>query len=716
MFYSKQKYSFFLRNSFLTCLILLFSQKTLAQLDAPFWDTLSFINLAPHKDEGLARSETKRQFVEDQEGNIWVATELGLYRYDGYEALNFSRYLINKFPEFNQVGDPNNIAFDGYSNLWIGTSQGLLVYDFEIDELKIISLGKAITAKNYRNSVEHLEVINGLLYVMTKNGLTIIDTEIEKITNQYFNTSTRISGRATNYGIRSVRLVNDSLLYVMTHSGIHKINQQTGAIEIFTAPFRKPNEHWLYNNIISQDSFFMGSWGSGLVSFNLKTNRFSKYKIPHPGVPSKEWNFVTTIREVNDTMMMMTMAQKGLGAYDIKNHKFHFIPKAHGNHREVFIDSKGYAWVGKPSVLARSNVPIRIPSSSDFNLSISRVLHNKKELARPSTDRSQALILDEQPSKQISLSLAVSHQDILKGKLGFRYKINNEAWISLDREQTIQLRNLSAGNNNLIIQASLDDELLDEKEYTFSVKIPIYKQVWFWILIVMLMALLSYFWYLEKIKRLKKEQTIVMEYEKQLARLETMALRSQMNPHFIFNSVNSIKGLIINDKKEEASDQLTRFAKFMRNILNYSDQDLITLADEISFLKAYCKLEQFKHTKTINYQVYLDPSIDKYEVLVPPFLLQPFLENSFKYAFKDSKITDAIIDLSITKENGFLLIKITDNGIGEKANKENEHLSKGINIVKKRLELRNGTEGNLSVTFNGYLQGTTVDLKIKIDD
>lgn len=706
--------------------MLVLTQQAIAQLDSLFWDTLSFANISPHRDEGLAKSKTKGRIIEDTKGNIWVATDNGIFRYDGYEALNFSTYLINKFPEYIGVTEEGIILIDNFGKLWIGNRSGLFVYDFKKDELKTIALGESIPANSSALAVEYLTLIEDHLYVLAKSGLTIIDTKTEKIIDQFFN-ETNVLNFSQNdasvpNGTTVAHVVNDSILYAHSMAGMRRVNMNTREEVIYKAPFRRPNHHWFYNAIIKKDSIWMSSWGAGLVTFNLKTNQFKDYYLPTPYIPSRKLNIVKNIQSINDSTFLLSLSSAGLGVFDIKNHQFQLIPSVYiPNHFRgvasfTFIDSRGYAWVGRPLEFLRSKVPVRPPTSSEFHLSIARILHHQMELARPSTDLSSSLNLNELTSQQISIILAVSHQDKLKEKLSFRYQLNNKKWVALDEGQTIHLNNLSAGKNSIDIEVRLNEKLLDRTQYNFEVKIPFYKQTWFWILMIAFAALLSYFWYLEKIKRLKKEQAIVLDYEKQLARLETMALRSQMNPHFIFNSINSIKGLIITDKKEEASDQLTRFAKFMRNILNYSDKDLITLADELKFLKAYCRLEQFKNSKFIDYQVHLDTNIDEYEILIPPFLLQPFLENSFKHAFKDSKINDASIELSISQMDRFLKVQICDNGIGTQSNKDTDHVSKGINIVKKRLELRNGMEDNIQVSFNGYLQGTTVDFKIKIDD
>lgn len=211
-------------------------------------------------------------------------------------------------------------------------------------------------------------------------------------------------------------------------------------------------------------------------------------------------------------------------------------------------------------------------------------------------------------------------------------------------------------------------------------------------------------------QRSKKRKKI---YQAEMAQMQLASLKSQMSPHFMFNSINTIKGMIIDDTAEAAADQLTKFSKFMRNILNYSGGEFISLKDEINFLQQYSDLENFKREFRVNVSFSGAKELAEEEIEVLPFLLQPFLENSFKHAFKRDSLNPKI-DVKFTKQGDWLQVLIKDNGIGEKRNASMEHISKGTLLVKNRLSLHNGVDDNVNVIYNGLNKGTTVSLKLKI--
>jgi len=211
-------------------------------------------------------------------------------------------------------------------------------------------------------------------------------------------------------------------------------------------------------------------------------------------------------------------------------------------------------------------------------------------------------------------------------------------------------------------------------------------------------------------QRSKKRKKI---YQGELAKMQLASLKSQMSPHFMFNSINSIKGMMINDTAEAAADQLAKFSKFMRNILNYSGDEFISLQEEIEFLQQYAHLENIKREFSVGFNFVDDENLANEHIEVLPFLIQPFLENSFKHAFTRDTINPTI-DVKFTKSGDWLYITIEDNGIGSKRNKGTEHVSKGTALVKNRLSLHNESNDNVKVDYRGEGKGTRVTLKLKV--
>ncbi|AEH00600.1 tetratricopeptide repeat protein [Lacinutrix sp. 5H-3-7-4] len=196
--------------------------------------------------------------------------------------------------------------------------------------------------------------------------------------------------------------------------------------------------------------------------------------------------------------------------------------------------------------------------------------------------------------------------------------------------------------------------------------------------------------------------------EKQILTLEQDMLRSQMNPHFIFNSLNSIKLYIINNEKENAVYYLNKFSKLIRKILVASTEKEISLAEELETMNLYMNIENIRFSNQINYNYTVEENINIDVIKVPSLVLQPFLENALWHGLA-SKKDDKIINVDIIKRDpDYVIIEITDNGIGRNASskiKKNKLLNRksvGIHLTKKRLE-------NFSKPF-------TTNYKLTIED
>ena len=179
--------------------------------------------------------------------------------------------------------------------------------------------------------------------------------------------------------------------------------------------------------------------------------------------------------------------------------------------------------------------------------------------------------------------------------------------------------------------------------------------------------------------------------EKKILTLEQNMLKSQMNPHFIFNSLNSIKLYIINNEKENAVYYLNKFAKLIRKILVVSNEKDISLADELDTMKLYMNIENIRFSNEIDFQINIDKDINLENIRIPSLILQPFLENSLWHGLS-SKTDDKRIELDVKRKgNDFITISITDNGVGRKVSEERKlkktlnRKSIGIEITKERL-------------------------------
>lgn len=189
------------------------------------------------------------------------------------------------------------------------------------------------------------------------------------------------------------------------------------------------------------------------------------------------------------------------------------------------------------------------------------------------------------------------------------------------------------------------------------------------------------------------------ELKNEISETNMKVMRLQMNPHFIFNSLNSIGDYIIKNKPEEADAYLAKFAKVMRMTLENSEKKEITLADDLLMLELYMQLEAKRLNNKFTYSINIAHGIDKENILVPPMIFQPFVENSIWHgiAKKEGK---GHIDISITDYNGMLHCIIEDDGIGRQqssvnnTNEQAKNASLGMKITKARIDILNKLKGS----------------------
>ena len=200
-----------------------------------------------------------------------------------------------------------------------------------------------------------------------------------------------------------------------------------------------------------------------------------------------------------------------------------------------------------------------------------------------------------------------------------------------------------------------------------------------------------------------------LKSEKKMLTLEQSMLRSQMNPHFLFNSLNSIKLYIINNEKKNAVHYLNKFSKLVRKILEASSLKEIPLAEELETVDLYMNIENIRFSNEINFEIKVEEGIDTHLVKIPSLILQPFLENALWHGLS-SKEGDKKIELEVKRsKNGFINISITDNGVGRavaeklKQSKVLKRKSVGIDITKERL-------ANFSKDFQNNFDLEIVDL------
>jgi tetratricopeptide (TPR) repeat protein len=208
--------------------------------------------------------------------------------------------------------------------------------------------------------------------------------------------------------------------------------------------------------------------------------------------------------------------------------------------------------------------------------------------------------------------------------------------------------------------------------------------------------------------------------------MEMQALRAQMNPHFIFNCLNSINRFIMKNESQAASDYLTQFSRLIRLVLNNSKKAWILLEDEIEMLRLYLEMEKLRFKEAFNYNISCSIEVDPSCLFIPPLLLQPFVENAIWHGLMHKK-EYGLVTVTFEVESDILHCSIIDNGVGRSAaanagsKSTQAHKSMGIQITRERLALINGELNDEKVVFDiedmydktGKASGTKVNLRIR---
>ncbi|SEC52645.1 Histidine kinase-, DNA gyrase B-, and HSP90-like ATPase [Tenacibaculum sp. MAR_2009_124] len=264
---------------------------------------------------------------------------------------------------------------------------------------------------------------------------------------------------------------------------------------------------------------------------------------------------------------------------------------------------------------------------------------------------------------------------------------------------------LLIGSVFFLIAANISSIKMMKGEY-YLIDLPVHRMFYYFIgaftQSIIFTALIS--GYLKEIFEKKQQAELnLLKQKNQIAQLKMVALKSQMNPHFLFNSLNSINSYVIQNKVDEASNFITKFSILIRKVLQVTNENSISLEEELEILSVYIKLEQMRLKNGFSIETQIDESIEVSKLRVVPLFLQPFIENAIWHglSFKEG---EKKIKLSIYKLGEMVRVLIRDNGIGIKRsksrrlNKSSDRKSFGISIVKERMEI---------------MYGKTVDIRIK---
>jgi len=304
-------------------------------------------------------------------------------------------------------------------------------------------------------------------------------------------------------------------------------------------------------------------------------------------------------------------------------------------------------------------------------------------------------------------------------KLEYRYRLiglPNSNWSKWTKDKNINLTYLP--NGKFKIRLETKDLFLGTVSTNDVLKIvitpPFWKTWWFLLGCFAFVSIGTYLIYLNRIRRVKNEERGKAEIQKRLAETKMEALQSQMNPHFIFNAMNSIQNYIIDNNTDDALMYMGEFSKIIRQTLNNSSKQRIALSDEIEYLKSYITLENMRFKNQVTVELSIDKELDLFETEIPPMLIQPFVENVFVHAFDSHSINPKLV-VSFKQKDNYLFCEIVDNGKGMiSVNLSKLHASKGIDLAKERIALFQVDNVNPIAISSILNEGTTVVLKLQV--
>lgn len=305
-------------------------------------------------------------------------------------------------------------------------------------------------------------------------------------------------------------------------------------------------------------------------------------------------------------------------------------------------------------------------------------------------------------------------------KVNFKYRLKSDkAWSNALTKREIDLNYLEPGTYDLelLIENLSTGKTYQRKILKIVIEPSFFQTLTFYVLLTVSVLLLSFVVYryrlqnVRKRARLKNEmllqkqdeerkrihaenENILLEknrivLENKLSSTRMKALRSQMNPHFIFNALNTLQFFIISQNREKGLSYLSKFSKLVRETLENSINDYISLKDEIKYLEVYTSIENMRfEDRQIEFVFSVDESINVENILVPPMITQPFVENSILHAF-DERVKKPRLEFIYKISNEFLICEIIDNGNGfaSEPSEITRHISRGMSLVKERVAL-----------------------------
>ncbi len=687
---------------------------------------LHYIQHDPFTEASLS-GNVVRSILKDSSGTLWVGTERdGLNRIDAGSG----RVVRCKPIDGEDAHSNINVIYQGRSgDLWIGTSDGLSRYNRR--SCAFVRYRDPADSTTLQHIWAILEDRQGALWFGSFYGLNRIE---------------KGSGRRTCYrympqspwGIANNKILSlhedaRGNIWIGTDDGLDRLERNTGR---FIHYKYDPADPWSLSNnriwYIHEDAsgyLWIGTSGGGVNRFDPVTGRSVRFT-------EKEGLASNTVCGILEDMRgrLWISTNNGISRLDPRSGQFKTYSVEDGfyinqfHFKACFRDRAGALYFGGTNGIITFH-----PDSIEDNPSIPALALTSFKVL----DRAFPLDSTISVKREIYLDHASNFFTIEFAALDFTNPASNlysyrlegldKEWRSTDGKRPYaEYTNVPPGIYTFHLRGANSDGCWNNDGIDLTLVIePAYWQTWlFQGLVASLGIGVASMLVLARIRNVRKKgelQRLMVEYQLQ-------ALRAQMNPHFIFNALNSILYFIVRHNSEAAHRYLSKFAKLIRLILDHSKNHLILLAEDLESLRFYVELEQLRFERSFVYHCSVAPEIDPHSIEIPPMLIQPYVENAIKHGLAYKGMAGTLI-VKIRRSGRYVICSVIDDGIGRKRSEElksetgREHRSQGMEVTKKRLEaLRTsyGREFRVEVVDlfddDAKAAGTQVDIHIPLMD
>lgn len=679
-----------------------------------------------------------RSVLEDKNGSIWISTiDKGLVKIQQKRISSFT--ITDKLLNEEITQNFNCLAIIN-KKIFVGNNYGeVLMYDGVYD-IKKRSLSPE---KNMDGVVRKIVEMKDRVYVSCQTGSFLLDKKTLQIVK-------RFEGQK-NFSTKSALPINDSVILLGNHSVVQLYNILSDKIideKVKRVTALGVNQ---LKNIYVGSNDGLYRWDKDSLYYFGKTYRSLSYKVNTIFSTADNLLWVglgsDSLLVLKNDIIIKSIAlgdiipgnvckslysnkpgviwlgtNRGLNKiqYKLSGDKLDFYNTFFGladgligeqvNDITIYKDTLYAATTGGISYLP-ANLLLPVSEITTF---ITRVLIQGRD----------TLVLKEYtlPYDKNNISIYFSGADLTGYYPLFEYRTNDDNWIKTDKNNIE--KSLAPGKYIIQIRGIKRDGTASAQIETISVivKTPFWKNGIFWTVVVIALFIISFLMLENRNRQKRKAEVEKVITEKKLTELEMQALKAQINPHFVFNCLNSIKGFIFDNDFKQADKYLDKFSDLMRSTIDNSDASIISLQSEISYLDNYLQLEKLRFDEKFDYKIAVSDDVDKVKCFVPAMLLQPYVENAIRHGMRFLENKKGQININVFTQNNFLVCEIDDNGIGRekaaalKSKMHIEYQSKGMNISKRRAELYNiHQEVTDKKDEHGNATGTTITVKIPLD-